>query len=252
MTLISSTVSGNLGLGIGASAAGIAVGTQTRLLNTIVANNTNGGNCSGPITADGGFNIDDGTTCGLSAGTSHSNTDPQLDPAGLVSNGGATLTISLLSGSPAIDLIPSGTNGCGTTIVTDQRGVARPHGAGCDVGAYEADFTGFLPPINNVRTTPIHPGKGVPVQFSLGGFRGLDIFAAGSPSSVGITCPLSAGTGEVLLTDTPGNSGLSYDPATDTYTYVWKTDKAWAGTCRRLIVAFGDGSVRTADFAFVR
>ena len=56
----------------------------------------------------------------------------------------------------------------------------------------------------------------------------------------------------MLLTDTPGKSGLSYDATTDTYTYVWKTDKAWAGTCRRLIVSFGDGSVRTADFAFAR
>lgn len=252
MTLINSTVTQNVGLGIGASAPGIAVGSQTTLLNTIVAHNINGANCSGPVATDAGFNIDDGSTCGFTAGTSRSNTDPQLDPAGLVSNGGPTLTVALLSGSPAVDLIPQGTNGCGTTITTDQRGVARPHGGGCDVGAYEVDFTGFLPPINNVRTTPIHPGKGVPIQFILGGFRGLDIFAAGSPSSVGISCPLSAGTGEVLVTDTPGNSGLSYDPGTDTYTYVWKTDKAWAGTCRRLIVAFGDGSVRTADFAFLR
>jgi CSLREA domain-containing protein len=251
MTLINSTVSQNVGLGVGAGAA-LDVGSQTMLLNTIVANNTNAANCSGPIATDAGFNIEDGTTCGFTAGTSHSNTDPQLDPAGLVSNGGPTLTVALFSGSPAIDLIPPGTNGCGTTIITDQRGVVRPHGAGCDAGAYEADVTGFLPPINNVRTTPIHPGKGVPIQFILGGYRGLDIFAPGSPSSVGITCPLSAGTGEVLLTDTAGNSALSYDATTDTYTYVWKTEKAWAGTCRRLIVAFGDGSVRTADFAFVR
>ena len=252
MVLINSTVTQNVGLGVGASAAGIRVVGPTMLLNTIVADNQNGGNCMGPITTDAGFNIEDGTTCGFAAGTSLSNTDPQLDPAGLVSNGGPTLTVALLSGSPAIDAIPQGTNGCGTTITTDQRGVARPFGAGCDIGAYESNFTGFLPPINNVRTTPIHPGKGVPIQFILGGYRGLDIFAAGSPSSVGISCPLSAGTGEVLITDTPGNSGLSYDPTTDTYTYVWKTDKAWAGTCRRLVVAFGDGSVRTADFAFVR
>ena len=250
MVLVNSTVSGNVGVGNGAIGAGIVPG-QTMLLNTIVANNLNGGNCSAPIATDAGFNIEDGTTCGLASGTSLSNTDPQLDPAGLVSNGGPTLTVALLSGSPAIDAIPQSTNGCGTTINTDQRGVARPFGAGCDIGAYESNFTGFLPPINNVRTTPIHPGKGVPIQFILGGYRGLDIFAAGSPYSVGINCPLSAGTGEVLVTDTPGNSGLSYDSATDTYTYVWKTDKAWAGTCRRLVVAFGDGSVRTADFAFV-
>jgi CSLREA domain-containing protein len=255
MTLVNSTVSANItvaGNGTALSGAGISSHGQATLLNTIVANNPQGGNCGGPVTTDGGYNIEDGTTCGFTAATSHSNTDPQLDPAGLVLNGGPTATIALLPLSPAIDLVPPGTNACGTGVTTDQRGVARPFGAGCDVGAYETNFRGFLPPINNVRTTPIHPGKGVPVQFTLGGFRGLDIFAPGSPNSVRITCPLSAGSGDVLLTDTPGNSGLSYDATTATYTYVWKTDKAWAGTCRRLVVSFADGSVRTADFAFVR
>jgi CSLREA domain-containing protein len=255
LTLINSTVAGNIampGRTGGISTTVLSSGrTTTTLFNTIVANNPKGGNCAGPMT-DGGYNIEDGTSCGFTAGTSHSNTDPQLDPAGLVSNGGPTRTIALSSTSPAIDAIPPGMNGCGNPVATDQRGVARPFGPGCDIGAYEANPNGFLPPINNVRTNPIHPGKGVPVQFSLGGFRGLDIFALGSPSSVGIRCPLSAGAGDVVLTDTPGNSGLSYDPSTDTYTYVWKTDKAWDGTCRRLIVALGDGSVRTADFAFVR
>jgi hypothetical protein len=53
-----------------------------------------------------------------------------------------------LSGSPAIDQIPAGENGCGDTIVADQRGVARPQGSACDIGAYEASETGgflFLP-----------------------------------------------------------------------------------------------------------
>jgi hypothetical protein len=35
-----------------------------------------------------------------------------------------------------------------------------------------------------------------------------------------------------ILTATAGDSGLSYDAATDQYTYVWKTDKTWSGTCR--------------------
>ncbi len=253
MTIINSTIAGNSVGSQGGQGSGIAnTGLRTTLINTIVANDPAGGNCFKPITTDGGFNIEDGTTCGFTAGTSHSNTNPGLDPAGLLSNGGPTPTIALLPGSPAVDSIPPGVNGCGTTIITDQRGVARPFGPGCDIGAYELDFKGFLPPINNVRTNPIHPGKGVPIQFILGGDHGLAIFAAGSPNSVGITCPLSQGSGDVLLTDTPGNSGLSYDPRTDTYTYVWKTDKAWAGTCRRLVVGFADGSVRTADFSFDR
>jgi CSLREA domain-containing protein len=253
MTITNSTIAGNSVGSQGGRGSGIAnTGLRTTLINTIVANDPAGGNCYGQITTDGGYNIEDGTTCGFTAATSHSNSNPGLDPAGLLSNGGPTPTIGLLTGALAVDLIPTGINECGTTITTDQRGVARPFGSGCDVGAYELDFKGFLPPINNVRTNPIHPGKGVPIQFILGGDHGLAIFASGSPSSAQIACPLSDASGDVLPTVTAGNSELSYDPSTDTYTYVWKTDKSWAGTCRRLFVTFADGSVRTADFSFDR
>ena len=45
--------------------------------------------------------------------------------------------MALRAGSPAVNRIPAGANGCGTTITTDQRGVTRPVGSGCDVGAFE-------------------------------------------------------------------------------------------------------------------
>jgi hypothetical protein len=81
---------------------------------------------------------DDGTTCGFSsANHSFSNTNPLLDPAGLKNNGGPTQTIAPQTGSPATDAIPAGTNGCGTTLTGDQRGVSRPQGSGCDIGAVE-------------------------------------------------------------------------------------------------------------------
>lgn len=54
--------------------------------------------------------------------------------------------------------------------------------------------------------------------------------------------------GRIFLTA----SSLSYDAASDMYTYVWKTNKSWAKTCRRLIVKLNDGSVHTADFGFVK
>ncbi|HTP08281.1 MAG TPA: choice-of-anchor Q domain-containing protein [Anaerolineae bacterium] len=38
-----------------------------------------------------------------------------------------------------------GANGCGTLITTDQRGMPRPHGAGCDIGAFEFNFLLHLP-----------------------------------------------------------------------------------------------------------
>jgi predicted outer membrane repeat protein len=83
------------------------------LRNTMVANSTQGRNCSGTIT-DGGHNLDDGTSCGFSAANgSLSNTDPKLDPAGLENNGGPTQTVALCTAvgvpagctavSPAID-----------------------------------------------------------------------------------------------------------------------------------------------------
>jgi hypothetical protein len=38
----------------------------------------------------------------------------------------------------------------------------------------------------------------------------------------------------------------AYDAAADQYTFVWKTDKAWAGTCRWLTLRLADGSVHPA------
>jgi hypothetical protein len=43
---------------------------------------------------------------------------------------------------------------------------------------------------------------------------------------------------------------LSYDATTDQYKYVWKTERAWRGTCRKLIVKFGDGTTKEALFQF--
>jgi len=51
---------------------------------------------------------------------------------------------------------------------------------------------------------------------------------------------------------TAGASVLSYDSHTDTYTYVWNTDKAWAATCRQLVVKLRDGSEALANFNFVK
>jgi hypothetical protein len=51
----------------------------------------------------------------------------------LVDNGGPTQTHALALGSPARDRVPA--DQCG--VPTDQRGVSRPQGAGCDAGAYE-------------------------------------------------------------------------------------------------------------------
>ena len=53
---------------------------------------------------------------------------------------------------------------------------------------------------------------------------------------------------EIELTTTAGSSSLSYDAATGRYTYLWKTEKSWAGTCRQLALRLTDGTTHTANF----
>ncbi len=114
--------------------------TQTvTLSNTIVANTLGGVNCyvyAVPLQTYG-YNLSSDGSCAASLNWTGdlNNTNPKLGP--LANNGGSTATYAPLLGSPAIDAIPFGVNGCGTIVTTDQRGVTRPQGRGCDIGAYE-------------------------------------------------------------------------------------------------------------------
>jgi CSLREA domain-containing protein len=100
----------------------------TTLANTLLASNELG-NCAGNLT-DGNHNLSFGVSAGCPAGFAHG--DPKL--GSLADNGGPTQTQALQAGSAAIDQVPATGAGCPTT---DQRGVARPSGTACDVGAYE-------------------------------------------------------------------------------------------------------------------
>src|SRR6266511_1750260 len=115
------------------------------------------------------------------------------------------------------------------------------------------NFSGFLQPVDNlpVRNT-MRAGLAVPVNFSLDGYKGLGIMASGYPKSQPIACDTSAPTDAVETTLPALLSVLLYDPRTDTYVYVWKTDRSWANTCRQLIVKLDDGSVHRANFQFTR
>ncbi len=155
-----STVAGNLaeaGGGIGSDGGGTSVLFSTisgndgddgggvfhgagflSLSRTLVAGNvsTVGGavDCSGTATSLG-YNLIGESDCTITAGTgdqlgtTNNPIDPFLDV--LADNGGPTQTFALLSGSPAVD-------GAGECDAVDQRGVIRPQGVACDIGAYEA------------------------------------------------------------------------------------------------------------------
>ncbi|HET9221858.1 MAG TPA: ExeM/NucH family extracellular endonuclease, partial [Roseiflexaceae bacterium] len=115
------------------------------------------------------------------------------------------------------------------------------------------NFTGFFQPIDNLPTVnSVKAGQAIPVKFSLSGNQGLNIFLGGYPLSQQIACSSGAPVDDIEQTDSAGASGLSYDPGSDQYHYVWKTEKSWAGTCRHLIVKLNDGTSYRANFKFTK
>ncbi|HEX3721741.1 MAG TPA: choice-of-anchor Q domain-containing protein [Nitrolancea sp.] len=138
---------------------GIEVGIQaTFLTGTLLSGNSENCDTNPPIT-DRGYNLSTDNSCSFSATGSQNSVDAGDLHLGTLGNyGGPTETIPLLTGSIAIDAIPTGTvtdqtvclnaasaaivnSTTSDPIVTDQRGVPRPQGIGCDIGAYEQATT---------------------------------------------------------------------------------------------------------------
>lgn len=100
--------------------------------NTVIADNQ-GGDCLIFVPfGSSDHNLDSDNSCFLTGPGDVSGVAPLLGP--LANNGGPTDTHALLAGSPAIDA-------GGTCPATDQRGVTRPQGPACDIGAFEAAAT---------------------------------------------------------------------------------------------------------------
>lgn len=87
------------------------------------------------VAVSSGWNFSGDASCGLRHATDKQGGDPRL--AALAANGGPTETRLPLAGSPLLDRVPLGKAECGSPLFPDQRGVARPRGAACDIGAAE-------------------------------------------------------------------------------------------------------------------
>jgi hypothetical protein len=111
-------------------------------------------------------------------------------------------------------------------------------------------FTGFFSPVDNPPTeNAAKAGSNIPVKFSLGGNRGLNILATGYPRAVAISCSSTAPEDDIEEFTTLTND-LVYDAVTNRYQYNWKTPKSFAGTCQRLDFKFVDGTTYSALFTF--
>ncbi|TCC00139.1 metalloprotease [Micromonospora zingiberis] len=119
-----------------------------------------------------------------------------------------------------------------------------------------ADFIGrsAQPGLNTLPA-----GDAAPMKFKLATNRGLDILASNSPYSRLVDCdtlrtvnpdgPTTPRPSPVKAVN-PGNSTMSVS-ANGQYNYVWKTDPAWAGTCREFVLTLDNGFQYRSYFKFI-
>lgn len=107
----------------------------------VTANNFNLFGHDGLTSAQAFYNFSPGAT-DITATSNGNNPTALADilDTTLQDNGGPTFTHALVTGSPAIDASPVDVD----CPATDQRGVTRPQGAACDIGAFEVADGGVL------------------------------------------------------------------------------------------------------------
>jgi len=111
-------------------------------------------------------------------------------------------------------------------------------------------FKGFYLPVHNMPVlNTVAAGRAIAVKFSVEGAGKSGAVIKSSPTSVSMEC--SAGRSEKRL---EGNvdqlASHMRAEGGGQYTYIWKTNAAWAGKCRKLIVTLVDGSSHAAVFRF--
>lgn len=188
---------------------------------------------------------------------------PVINP---IANVVTTLPANTSANSMAVNFpLPTATDNCSTPTVTTNPVSGSTFNVGTtsvQVTAVDANgniatatftvtvrylFSGFTgrysnpPAVNNVSA-----GNTLLMQFNLSGNHGMNIFAAGSPSSRQVNCSTGAAIGASAAAI--ASNSLSFNGGQ--YTYYWQTNSAWAGTCRSFSITFVDGATYTANFSF--
>jgi len=184
----------------------------------------------------------------------HNNTDSFATSVIADYQGNASLAeVPLPSGVYTVDAYFNGTIPVSPNITLSDDYYESSSRLGLPLQVNMFTFTGFFDPVKNLPViNQMRAGQAVPLKFSLGGDQGLSIFDTGFPRSQRIQCDSLSPIDNVEQTTSAGSSLLSYNPVTGIYTYVWKTEKSCAGTCRQMTVRFIDGQTYTLNFKFVR
>ena len=234
------TVAGNSG-----PVGGLFSDGNANMSNTLIANNS-GGDCDTVRLINGFTNLTGDLSCRffVSVGNQR-NVNPLLGPLALNGASNGTRTHLLLGGSTAID---RGSDPCSSF---DQRGIRRPSGARCDIGAVEkelrvglgtATFTPPRAPIVAGQATTLALSWTVPPTMTWTNLRTIDLqLEAGEEQPVVVRFSQGV-TATVELSET-GELGVdqALDPA-DTLTLFEGGSVVGTG-------AFGDDAVLEGDMA---
>ena len=170
--------------------------------------------CGGVVSSDSTHNLTTYAGCDQSFTLVTPFRDLQL--GSLQNNGGATQTIALLPGSRAIDAGDNAVCAAAPVNNRDQRGMVRPQGHTCDIGAFEAEHQNTPPTANDDSYSTI---ANAPLTVAAPGVLANDIDPDTDPLQVRLSIGPEHGT---LTLNTDGS--FTYTPndgfvGTDMFTY---------------------------------
>jgi hypothetical protein len=170
LTLTNDTIAGN-SAGAAYGGAGLyeyTLSSSASLGNSILADNTPGGDCYGSLTiSDNEYNVADDSTCELGGNSiSSSSTIGSLSLAANGSSGPETEAIT--STSSAFEEVPP----ANCSVNTDERGDPRPGASGedCDAGAFEYQLAPTVPTVSKVSPNTGPTTGGTPITITGTGF----------------------------------------------------------------------------------
>jgi hypothetical protein len=106
--------------------------------------------------------------------------------------------------------------------------------------AVRYEFEGFYSPLVAEAIVTLRAGDTVPAKFSLYGDHRLDVVARSAWR------PCFATSNDASA----ASGSLTYNAGPDRYTFMWATDRAWAGSCRELLLTLRDGTTHSAHVNF--
>jgi hypothetical protein len=138
------------------------------------------------------------------------------------------------------------------TFTVNASDAAGNQGAASHAFSVHYAFSGFANPIATLpAVNKATAGRTVPVKYSLRDANGAvipDLNSFASLASAPAACDTNVPTADAEETDGTGSTTIEFDSGQ--FVYHWKTQSAWAGTCRVLQLTLNDGTQHTVAFQF--